>query len=66
LEPGHRAVTEMFGNCRIIPEVAPQGDDIVVETGDRLHHLLRERKILHLFYVGFAANICVPFKSYGT
>ena len=21
---------------------------------------------MHLFYVGFAANICVPFKSYGT
>ncbi len=38
---------------------------MVVETGDDLHDLLHQRGILYLFYVGFAANICVPFKSYG-
>jgi nicotinamidase-related amidase len=50
---------------RIDPSVEPEPDDFVVATGDQLHRLCRDRGILHLFYAGFAANICIPFKDYG-
>ena len=43
----------------------PAPEDFVVATGDQLHRLCRDRGILHLFYAGFAANICIPFKDYG-
>jgi nicotinamidase-related amidase len=49
---------------RIDPSVEPEPDDFVVATGDQMHRLCRERGILHLFYAGFAANICIPFKDY--
>jgi len=53
-------------NDRLIdPSVAPEPEDFVVATGDQLHRLCRARGILHLFYAGFAANICIPFKEYG-
>jgi nicotinamidase-related amidase len=48
----------------IDPSVRPLADDFVVATGDQLHRLCQDREILHLFYVGFAANICIPFKDY--
>lgn len=38
---------------------------MVVATGDQLHRLCKDRGILHLFYAGFAANICIPCKDYG-
>ena len=66
VESGREAVAKILEDRQIIPEVEPEGDDVAVETGDDLHDLLHQRGILHLFYVGFAANICVPFKSYGT
>ncbi|MCZ6632359.1 MAG: isochorismatase family protein, partial [bacterium] len=50
---------------KIISEVEPQPGDDVIVTGDQLHRLLSHRKILHLFYTGFAANMCVPFRDYG-
>jgi nicotinamidase-related amidase len=49
----------------IDPSVLPAPEDFVVATGEQLHRLCRDRGILHLFYAGFAANICVPFKDYG-
>jgi nicotinamidase-related amidase len=49
---------------RIDPAVEPAPDDFVIATGDQLHRLCRDRGILHLFYAGFAANICIPFKDY--
>ena len=50
---------------RIVPEAAPRGDDRVVVNGEALHRLLARRGGLFLFYVGFAANMCVPFRDYG-
>jgi nicotinamidase-related amidase len=50
---------------RIDPCVEPTAEDFVVATGEQLHRLCRERGLLHLFYAGFAANICIPFKDYG-
>ncbi|HET7768343.1 MAG TPA: isochorismatase family protein [Chloroflexota bacterium] len=49
----------------IDPSVEPQPGDFVVATGEQLHRLCAARGILHLFYAGFAANICIPFKDYG-
>jgi nicotinamidase-related amidase len=49
----------------IDPSVEPAPDDFVVATGEQLHRLCADRGILHLFYAGFAANICIPFKDYG-
>jgi nicotinamidase-related amidase len=50
----------------IEPAVMPVGDDRVVANGEALHRLLERRGVTFLIYVGFAANICVPFKDYGT
>jgi nicotinamidase-related amidase len=49
----------------IDPSVEPEPDDFVIATGEQLHRLCAARGILHLFYAGFAANICIPFKDYG-
>jgi nicotinamidase-related amidase len=51
---------------RIVPEIAPQPDDFVIATGAQLHRLCRDRGIMHLLYAGFAANMCVLYRDYGT
>jgi len=38
--------------------LAARGRGSVATMGD-------EGGLLHLFYAGFAANICIPFKDYG-
>ncbi len=50
---------------RIIDCLEPQQGDFVVATGDQLHRLCRFQGIVHLFYCGFAANMCVPGRDYG-
>jgi nicotinamidase-related amidase len=45
---------------RDIPKILrPKPGDYVVASGAQLHRLLKDRKILHLLYVGFATNMCV-------
>jgi len=51
---------------RIVATLAPQEGDFVIATGEQLHRLLHHRRILHLLYAGFAANMCVPGRDYGT
>ncbi len=65
-EPRDELFYEIIANREILHDVRPEGDDLVVVTGEQLHRLLSHREILHLFYVGFAANMCVPFRDYGT
>ena len=65
IEPMVAAWTERLEARRIVPEVEPRPNDFVVATGDQLHRLLKDRGILHLFYAGFATNICIPFRDYG-
>lgn len=50
---------------RIIEDLLPAPDDLVIATGDQLHRLLRHRKILHLLYAGFEANMCMMMRDYG-
>lgn len=53
-------------NLKISPHVEPAGEDVVVTTGDELHAFCCERRIKHLVYAGFATNICVLERDYGT
>ena len=66
-EPRRAEWSEKYSNKRrVVPEIEPQAGDFVIATGEQLHRLCRHRKILHLLYVGFAANICVLYRDYGT
>lgn len=49
----------------IIDCLKPQPDDFVIATGPQLHRLCRHQGLMHLFYCGFAANMCVPGRDYG-
>jgi nicotinamidase-related amidase len=51
---------------RILPALTPQPADYVIATGEQLHRLCRHQRILHLIYAGFAANVCVLYRDYGT
>jgi nicotinamidase-related amidase len=62
--PSPDRLREERSRRRIDPSVEPLPEDFVVATGDQLHRLCQDREILHLFYAGFAANICIPFKDY--
>lgn len=42
-----------------------QDDEFVIATGQQLHELLEERRILHLLFAGFATNWCVLGRDYG-
>ena len=50
---------------RIIACLEPLPDEHVVATGEQVHRLCRHRRLLHLIYCGFAANICVLNRDYG-
>jgi nicotinamidase-related amidase len=66
-EPALDQWREKYMNDRkIVPCLEPQPDDFVIATGDQLHRLCRHRGIVHLLYCGFAANMCVPGRDYGT
>lgn len=47
------------------PHIQVADDDFVIETGQQLHDLCRERRIVHLLYAGFATNWCIPNRDYG-
>ncbi len=57
---------EELSKRRIVDCLEPQADDFVIATGEQLHRLCRHRGIMHLVYGGFAANMCVPGRDYGT
>jgi len=50
---------------RINRHVAPQQGDVVLMNGEELQRFCAESRVLHLFYAGFATNICVQFRDYG-
>lgn len=45
--------------------VAPRPEDYVVRSGSQLHRILKHLKVLHLFYAGFATNMCLHHRDYG-
>ena len=50
---------------KIDAAIEPQANDYIVATGAELRLLCGWTRILHLIYVGFAANWCVLFRDYG-
>lgn len=65
-EPALKAwIDAQLEGRRIIDCLEPEPDDFVIATGDQLHRLCRHEGIVHLFYCGFAANMCVPGRDYG-
>ena len=65
VDPQDDEFERIIAERSMIPEVLPQAGDCVVFTGDQLHAVLRHRGVTTLFYVGFAANFCVPNRDYG-
>lgn len=64
--PGYGGKLPEWWHIRAIADViGPQADDFVIATGEQLHRLLRDRRIVNLVYAGFAANICVVHRDYG-
>ena len=43
----------------------PVGNEPVLLDGEDLHRYCAERKILHLFFIGFNTNACVMMRAYG-
>ncbi|MBI2194107.1 MAG: isochorismatase family protein [Planctomycetes bacterium] len=58
----YEKVKDQLGMSPLI-DVRP--DEKVVATGSELHHVLAQRRILHLIYAGFAANWCLLGRDYG-
>lgn len=64
-DPQDDEFNRIIAERSIMAEVEPQQGDCVVFTGEQLHAVLRDRGVTTLFYVGFAANMCVPNRDYG-
>ena len=47
------------------PAIDVKEDEFVIATGQQLHELLEEKRILHLIFAGFATNWCVLGRDYG-
>ena len=56
---------QMQSRRKICQAVKPRIGDCIVGTGAELQELCFDKRILHLIYVGFAANWCVLFRDYG-
>ncbi len=56
-----RYVTEL----KISDLTKPLSNEPIIATGEQLHQTLEDRKILHVFYAGFATNWCVTNRDYG-
>lgn len=65
-EPKVREWLKDMSRYRIADVLAPQPGDFVVRTGEQLHRLLSHQRRLHLFYAGFATNMCILYRDYGT
>ena len=59
------AIARYETELKISDLVKPLPDEPIIATGDQLHDLLAERRILHLVYAGFATNWCVIGRDYG-
>ena len=49
----------------VSPAIDVRPEEFVIATGQQLHELLEERRILHLIFAGFATNWCVLGRDYG-
>ena len=49
----------------ISPLAEPRSGEPIIHTGDQMHALLAEHRIMHLIYAGFATNWCLIGRDYG-
>ena len=64
-EPRGRERDELAASYRIHPAAEPEGDDVVIATGEELHRYCARQGILFLFYLGFSTNACILLRDYG-
>ena len=64
-EPYLKEYGRTSGPRMIIPCLEPVLGDVVISNGEQLHRVCEEREVLHLFFAGFATNICVEHRDYG-
>ena len=65
-EPKVKEWLQDLSRYRIADVLAPQPGDFVIRNGEQLHRLLTHQRRLHLFYAGFATNMCILLRDYGT
>ena len=46
-------------------DIEVRDEDTIVSTGEQLHHVLAERKILFTIFAGYASNWCLMGRNYG-
>ena len=56
---------EQYQDMMIAEPLTPRPEDYVIISGSHLHRILKKLKILHLFYAGFATNMCLQHRDYG-
>ena len=56
---------KLASQLSISPTIDVKPEEFVIATGQQLHELLEERRILHLLFAGFATNWCVLGRDYG-
>ena len=57
---------EIYKKYMMIAEpLTPRPEDYIVRSGSQLHKVLKNLKKLHLFYAGFATNMCLQHRDYG-
>jgi nicotinamidase-related amidase len=49
----------------IAEPLKPRPEDYVIRSGKQLHKVLKALRKLHLFYAGFATNMCLQHRDYG-
>ena len=57
--------TSSLHNSLSPPQLMYKLMTLLSQTGQQLHELLEERRILHLIFAGFATNWCVLGRDYG-
>jgi len=65
-EPRDEEREKMRAGRMIHPDVQPEGDEVVVATGEGLHRYCKQQGILFLFFLGFNTNACILLRDYGT
>lgn len=66
VEPREEERAKHVAGLKMHPQVQPEGDDVVIATGEELHRYCKQKGILFLFYLGFNTNACILLRDYGT
>ena len=65
-EPREEELRALRARRTLHPAVQPEGQEVVIATGEELHRYCNRQGILFLFYLGFNTNACILVRDYGT